>query len=75
MKMPRKKYIFEGLMLYAFEQGIEAGRKLPPENCEEAIKDAKNKFCQELKFTYYGKTHNVPKFGMEAVYDKEDTDK
>lgn len=55
MKMPKKKYDFESILLYAFSRGLETGRKLSGENSEEEIKKVKEQFCKEMKFTYLGR--------------------
>lgn len=55
MKMPKKKYDFESILLYAFSRGLEAGRKLSGENSEEEIKKEKEQFCKEMQFAYLGR--------------------
>lgn len=55
MKMPKKRYDFESIILYAFSCGLETGRKLSGESREEEIKKAKEQFCKEMQFIYLGR--------------------
>lgn len=53
MKMPKSKYNFESLMLFAFEKGVKVGESVSSTDYVEKLQIARQQFCQEMGFIYF----------------------